>query len=266
MLRQRLLVAIIGLPLGLAAIILGGYFLFGFGIVLTLLGLHYRPNLLVGYVSGAAVVICCFIYAKFPKLGFSGQEGILIGLALMMVMIFLWSLLGKIGAHLVGRIALTSFGVLWVGVGFSYIMLVRFLPHGKSLAILLVVCTVANDSFAYFVGRAIGRHRLAPRVSPKKTVEGSLGGLAGAMIAALLVSVYSDWMSKGLAVVLGLVVGVAGQWGDLFESAVKRDFQVKDSGKLLPGHGGILDRFDAFLFAGVATYWVAIALFGNQVR
>jgi phosphatidate cytidylyltransferase len=274
MLRQRLLVAVIGLPLGLAAIILGGYFLFGFGIVLTLLGLHeyftlvrpYRPNLLVGYVSGAAVVICCFIFAKYPKLGFSGQEGILIGLALMMAMIFMWSLLGKIGAHLVGRIALTAFGVVWVGIGFSYIMLVRFLPHGQSLAILLVVCTVVNDSFAYFVGRAIGRHRLAPRVSPKKTVEGSLGGLVGAMIAALLVSVYSDWMSKGMAVVLGLVVGVAGQWGDLFESAVKRDFQVKDSGKLLPGHGGILDRFDAFLFAGVATYWMAIALFGSQVR
>ena len=68
------------------------------------------------------------------------------------------------------------------------------------------------------------------------------------------------------SVILGLVVGLVGQWGDLFESAVKRDFQVKDSGKLLPGHGGILDRFDAFLFAGVATYWVSLALFGNAVR
>ncbi len=275
MLRQRLLVAVIGLPLGLAAIILGGYFLFGFALVLALLGLHeyyqmvrpYRPNLLVGYASGAAVVIGCFIFAKFPKLGFSGQEGIMMGLALMMAMIFLWSLLGKIGAHLVGRIALTSLGVIWVGVGFAYIMLVRFMKYGLSLSILLVVCTVINDSFAYFVGRAIGRHRLAPRVSPKKTVEGSIGGLVGAMIAALVVSIYADWdMNKGLAVVLGLVVGVAGQFGDLFESAVKRDFQVKDSGKLLPGHGGILDRFDAFLFAGMATFWVSIALFGNGIR
>jgi phosphatidate cytidylyltransferase len=275
MLRQRLLVAIIGLPLGLAAIILGGYFLFGFALALTLLGLHeyytlvrpYRPNLLVGYFSGGAVVVFCFVFAKFPSLGFSGQEGILIGLAAMTVMIFFWSLLGKIGAHLVGRIALTSFGVVWVGVGFAYIMLVRFMKYGLSLSILLVVCTVVNDSFAYFVGRAIGRHRLAPRVSPKKTVEGSIGGLVGAMLAALLVSAYADWdMPKGYAVVLGLVVGIVGQWGDLFESAVKRDFQVKDSGKLLPGHGGILDRFDAFLFAGVATYWMSIALFGTGVR
>lgn len=273
MLRQRLLVAVIVLPVGLAAIILGGYFLFAFGFVLAMLGLHeyytlvrpYRPNLLVGYLSGAAVVVTPFLYSQFPKLGFKGQDGVLIGLALMMVMVFLWSILGKIGAHLVGRIALTALGVVWVGLGFAYIMLVRYLKHGLSLSVLLVACTVVNDTFAYFVGRAIGRHRLAPRVSPKKTVEGSIGGVAGAMIAALLVSVYSSWMSKGYAVVLGLIVGVVGQFGDLFESAVKRDFQVKDSGKLLPGHGGILDRFDAFLFAGVATYWVAIALFGNAV-
>lgn len=274
MLRQRLLVAVIGLPLGLAAIILGGYFLFGFGLILALLGLHeyftlvrpYRPNLLVGYVSGTAVVACAFFFSRYPSLGVSGQEGILIGLAFMMAMIFFWSLMGKIGAHLVGRIALTAFGVLWIGVGFAYMLLVRAMPHGLSLALLLVACTVVNDTFAYFVGRALGRHRLAPRVSPKKTVEGSIGGLVGAMISALLVSVYSDWMSMGYAVILGLVVGIVGQWGDLFESAVKRDFQVKDSGTLLPGHGGILDRFDAFLFAGVVTYWLALALFGEQVR
>lgn len=274
MLRQRVLVAVIGLPLGVAAIILGGYFILGLGLILAFLGLHeyytlvrpYRPNLLVGYVSGAAVVVCAFIFSKFPDLGFSGQEGVLIGLAIMLALIFLWSLLGKIGAHLVGRIALTSFGVLWIAVGFAYIMLVRSMTHGLSLALLLLACTVVSDTFAYFVGRALGRHRLAPRISPKKTVEGAVGGLLGAMLAALLVAVYSDWMSKGYAVILGLVVGIMGQCGDLFESAVKRDFQAKDSGTILPGHGGILDRFDAFLFAGVATYWMAIVLFGSQVR
>ena len=274
MLRQRLLVAAIGLPLGLAAIILGGYFIFAAGLILMLLGLHeyynlvrpYRPNLLIGYSSGAAVMVCSFIFAKFPSLGLSGQEGMLVGLGITMALVFLWAVLGKIGAHLVGRIALTVFGVLWIGVGFSYIILVRSLNNGLSLAVLLMACTVVNDTFAYFVGRALGRHKLAPRVSPNKTIEGSIGGLVGAMLAALLVSFYADWMPKGYAVVLGLVVGVVGQWGDLFESAVKRDFQVKDSGTLLPGHGGILDRFDAFLFAGLATYWVAIALFGDQVR
>ena len=274
MLRQRLLVAVIGLPLGLAAIILGGYVLVGFAIVLTMMGLHeyytlvrpYRPNLLVGYVSGLCVVVFSFFFDRFSPGGLFGQEGILLGLAAMMIFIFLWSLFGKLGAHLVGRMALTAFGVLWVAVGFAYIMLVRSLEHGLSLAVLLVSCTVANDTFAYFVGRVIGRHRMAPRISPKKTVEGAIGGVVGSIIAALVVSVYSSWMPKGNAAVIGLIVGVVGQWGDLLESAIKRDFRVKDSGKILPGHVGILDRFDSFLFAGVATYWSSVALLGELVR
>ena len=274
MLRQRLLVAIIGLPIGVAAIVLGGYFLLGVAVVLTMLGLHeyytlvrpYRPNLLVGYVSGLGLVVCSFFFDKFEPSGLQGQEGILVSLVFMMALIFLWSLFGKLGAHLVGRMALTVFGVLWVAVGFAYIMLVRSLDHGRSLCILLVTCTVINDTFAYFVGRTLGRHRMAPRISPKKTIEGAIGGLAGATVAAVIVSVYSNWMPKGMAAVLGLIVGVVGQWGDLFESAIKRDFRVKDSGKILPGHGGILDRFDSFLFAGFATYWGAIAVFGELVR
>jgi phosphatidate cytidylyltransferase len=274
MLRQRLLVAVIGLPLGLATIILGSYFLFGFAIILTMFGLHeyytlvrpYRPNLLVGYASGLCVIVSCFLFDRFAPAGLRGQEGILLGVGAMMIFVFLWSLFGKLGAHLVGRMALTAFGVLWVAVGFAYIMLVRSLEHGLSLAILLVACTVVNDTFAYFVGRVIGRHRMAPRISPKKTVEGAIGGVVGAIIAALLVSVYSTWMPKADAVVIGLIVGVVGQWGDLLESAIKRDFRVKDSGKILPGHGGILDRFDSFLFAGVATYWSSVALLGELVR
>jgi phosphatidate cytidylyltransferase len=265
MLKQRVLVAVIGLPVGLAAIILGGYFLFGVAVVLTVIGLHeyytlvrpYRPNLVVGYLAGLCVIVCCF---------FLGQEGLLIGLTALVMLSFLWSLFGKLGAHLVGRMALTSFGVVWVAGGFAYIVLVRALEHGRSLAILVVVCTVVSDTFAYFVGRVIGRHRMAPRISPKKTVEGAIGGLVGAMIAAILVRIYSSWIPTGDAVVLGLIIGVVGQWGDLFESAIKRDFHVKDSGKILPGHGGILDRFDSFLFAGFAAYWAAIALLGDLVR
>jgi len=274
MLRQRLLVAVIGLPVGVAAIVLGGYVLFGAAILLTILGLHeyyslvraYKPNLLVGYGSGACVVICSFLFDRFDQAGFAGQEGILLGLLGMMVFMFGWAMLGKLGAHLVGRMALTGFGVIWVAVGFSYIMLVRSLEHGLTLAILLVSCTVANDTFAYFVGRVIGRHRMAPRISPKKTIEGALGGVAGSILAAFLVAVYSDWMPRGHAAILGLIIGLVGQWGDLFESAIKRDFGVKDSGKLLPGHGGILDRFDAFLYAGFATYWCSLGLFGDLVR
>lgn len=265
MLKYRLLVAAVGLPIGLAAVILGGYFLLGLAVILTVVGLHeyytllrpYRPNLLVGYLAGLGVVVGSF---------FLGNRGILVGLAALVVLTFFWSLFGELGAHLVGRMAMTDFGVIWVAMGFSYILLVRSLKHGMALTILLLSCTILNDSFAYFVGRSVGRHKLAPHISPGKTVEGAIGGLIGAVIAALLVRIYSDWMPTKVAVIMGLVIGVVGQWGDLFESTVKRDFRVKDSGRILPGHGGILDRFDSFLFAGFVAYWAAVGLLGSLVQ
>ncbi len=265
MLGKRVLVAVAGIPIGLAAVILGGYFLLGLAVILTVLGLHeyyrlvraYRPNLLVGYLAGLTVVATSYFF---------GQRGVLLGLGVLLLLSFFWALGGRLGEHLVARMAVTSFGVFWVAIGFAYVLLVREFEHGLALTILLLACTMVNDTFAYFVGRAVGRYRMAPRISPKKTVEGALGGLVGSLVAAILVKVYSPWLGWQDALVLGLIIGVVGQWGDLFESAVKRDFRVKDSGGLLPGHGGILDRFDAVLFAGVATYWGAVALLGEAVK
>ncbi|HLA81958.1 MAG TPA: phosphatidate cytidylyltransferase [Thermoleophilia bacterium] len=264
MLKQRVLVAIIGLPIGLAAIILGGYFILGLAIVLTAIGLHeyygllrpYRPNLLVGYLAALGVVSGAFFW---------DTKGLLAGLAALTILTFFWSLFGELGAHLVGRMAVTVFGVFWVGVGFAYVLLLRDLTHGMALTILMLACTILSDTFAYFVGRAIGSHKMAPRISPKKSVEGAIGGLVGAIVAALIVKLYSPWLPAREAIILGLVIGVVGQWGDLFESAIKRDFRVKDSGKLLPGHGGILDRFDAILFAGFVAYWGSVLLLGDIV-
>jgi len=265
MLRYRVLVAIIGIPIGLAAVILGGYYLFGLVVVLAVLGLHeyytivrpYRPNLLVGFLAGLGVLAGAF---------FMGLEGILAGLAALVILTFFWSLFGELGAHLVGRMAVTGFGVLWVAVGFAYLLLLRALEQGLTLTILVMACTMLSDTFAYFVGRAMGRHRMAPRISPNKSVEGAIGGLVGAVVAALVVKIYSPWLPAMEAVILGLIIGVVGQWGDLFESAFKRDFRVKDSGRILPGHGGILDRFDSILFAGFVAYWASLVLLGDLVK
>lgn len=265
MLKSRLLVAAIGLPIGGAAIILGGYFILGLAVILTIFGLHeyytilrpYRPNLLVGYLAGLAVIAGSF---------FLGAQGLLVGLAALMILTFFWSLFGELGAHLVGRMAMTAFGVVWIAVGFAYVLLLRSLNHGMALAILLLACTILADTMAYVVGKSIGRHKLAPHISPGKTIEGAVGGLIGAVIAALLVRIYSDWMPTRDAIVLGLVIGAVGQWGDLFESTFKRDFRVKDSGHILAGHGGILDRFDSLLFAGFVGYWAAVGLLGDLVK
>lgn len=265
MLKYRLLVAAIGLPIGLACIILGGYFILGLTVILAVIGLHeyytllrpYRPNLLVGFMAGLATIAGAYYW---------GPAGLLVGVAALMILTFFWSLGGEIGAHLVGRMALTGFGVVWIAMGFAYVLLLRGLNHGMALTILMLACTIVNDTFAYFVGRAIGSHKMAPRISPKKSVEGAIGGIIGSIVAAAVVKIYSDWLTWEMAVIFGLALGFVGQWGDLFESAVKRDFRVKDSGRILPGHGGILDRFDAVLFTGFATYWMAIGLLGDVVK
>jgi phosphatidate cytidylyltransferase len=262
--RSRVLVALAGIPIGLAAVILGGWFMLGLSVILTVLGMHeyyslvrpYRPNLLVGYLAALAVVTGAF---------FLGLPGVLAGLAVSALLTFFWALGGQLGAHLVGRMAVTHLGILWVAVGFAYVVLLRSLEHGMALTIMVLACTILNDTFAYFVGRAVGKHPMAPRISPKKSLEGAVGGLVGSVVAALVVTMYAPWLSVRDAVILGLVIGVVGQWGDLFESAVKRDFGVKDSGRILAGHGGILDRFDSLLFAGLVSYWAAVLLLGDVV-
>jgi phosphatidate cytidylyltransferase len=264
LLRHRLLVVIIGVPLGVAVIILGGPFFFGFAVLIALLALHefytltrpYRPNLLVGYLGGAGLIVGCYLL---------GLAGVVAGLAALLLLLFFWAMGGRLGEHLVGRMSLTSLGVLWIALGLGHLVLMRELDRGLALTILVFGGTWLNDTFAYIFGRWFGRRRIAPRISPKKTMAGAVAGLAGAVLFAMAVKLYSPWLPAREAAILGLVVGLAGQFGDLFESAVKRDLRIKDSGRLLPGHGGILDRFDSVLFAGPACYWGCWILLGDVV-
>lgn len=235
-------------------IIYGRWPFMAFAALVALIALHefynmirpYRPNLLVGYVVSVGLIVGAYFA------GFIGMVGVL---AAAMALVVIWAMGGTHGDHLTARISVTVFGVIWIALGLVYLVLLRGLDHGMELVLLVVGCTWLNDTFAYAFGRLIGRHRLAPRVSPKKTVEGAIGGLAGAVLFAVGVKIYSPWLPWREAVILGLIVGVTGQCGDLLESAVKRDLRVKDSGTLLPGHGGVLDRFDSLLLAGMAGYW-----------
>jgi phosphatidate cytidylyltransferase len=153
-----------------------------------------------------------------------------------------------------GAIVLT--GMLYVGLTLSYLVLIRLMPEGEFLLIFLLLITWAADTGAYYVGTLYGRRLLAPRVSPKKTFEGLVGGFIGATIIAFIARwTFMPEFSPLETVVLALFLTVAGLWGDLVESAIKRSVGVKDSGGLLPGHGGMLDRLDSLLFSAPAFYY-----------
>lgn len=150
--------------------------------------------------------------------------------------------------------AWTMAGILYVGWLLSYLVALR-LDAGRNWVFFALFTTFGSDTAAFFVGRALGRHRLAPRISPNKTWEGAIAGVFGAIIVSLLlVTLLSLPLSYGQAVLLGLLVSIFGQFGDLVESLLKRHTGVKESGKLMPGHGGVLDRMDSIVFAGVVVY------------
>ncbi len=151
-------------------------------------------------------------------------------------------------------------GVAYVGGFLSFASLLRGLYDGRQFLYFLVLTTWAGDTGAYYVGSRYGRHRLAPRISPGKTVEGVAGGILG---TALVAALGSGWVWPripwGPAILVGVVLALVGVAGDLCESAVKRAAAVKDSGNLIPGHGGVLDRLDSLMFAGAMLYgfvWV----------
>src|SRR6185312_9274178 len=157
------------------------------------------------------------------------------------------------------NVALTVMAFVWVGVFGSYASLLLRVHHGKGLLMLPVLVTVVADIVAYFAGSAFGSRPLAAAVSPGKTWEGVVAGAGAAIIASLLISkifLSNTWTLKH-ALLVGIIVAIFAPIGDLCESMVKRDLHLKDSGTILPGHGGLLDRFDALLFVLPATYYLA---------
>ena len=155
-------------------------------------------------------------------------------------------------------------GVIYVPLFLSYLLFIRNGRDGIIWMFLLFIVVFIGDTGAYYVGSYFGRHKLCPNVSPNKTVEGALGGLlAGLGAGALYKSFLLPGMPWGLSLLCFLSISVAGQMGDLFESLLKRVAQIKDSGKLLPGHGGVLDRIDALLFAAPVAYIFKAYLFSG---
>jgi phosphatidate cytidylyltransferase len=159
-------------------------------------------------------------------------------------------------------IAATLFGVVWIGLALAHAIFLRELPHGGALVVDTLIGTFIGDTAAYFGGRAWGRTRIAPRISPNKTLAGLVSGIVGGTFAFWLfgLAYQHEWFAGTDRILIGLAVALAAPVGDLFESLVKRDLGVKDTGRLFGAHGGALDRLDAVLFSIVAAYYVSVAV------
>jgi len=257
---SRVLVTLIGVPLVLGIVYLGGWWLFGLAALAAIVALHelyamaraLRPLVLAGYVGALATLLGAHL---------GGAEWMIGGFMLTLVLAFLLYGIAETRQTATVTMSTTILGTAWIALGLGFLLLLRDFPeYGRIAVFAILIAVFADDTAAYLVGRLVGRHKLAPSLSPGKTWEGFVAGTAAA-IAATFFTLYDDrleFLTIWQAVVLGLAIALAGAAGDLFESALKRDLQVKDSGQLLGGHGGMLDRIDSLLFAAVAAFYVVI--------
>jgi phosphatidate cytidylyltransferase len=251
---SRILISAAGIPLVLWLVYLGGWPMFGLAAVAALVALHelywmtrtLRPVVLAGYLGALAALLGATL---------GGADWALAGLMSTLLVAFVI----KGGVSTVS-VSVTLLGVAWIGLGLAHALLLRDIDEHGVLAVYTVLLAVwAGDAAAYFVGRLVGRHKLAPAVSPGKSWEGLIAGTV-ATVAVTFVAVYEQsFLTIPESLALGVVIAIVAPLGDLFESALKRDADVKDSGRLLGGHGGVLDRIDALLFAWVAAYYVVVA-------
>jgi phosphatidate cytidylyltransferase len=258
-----LVVAAAAIPVVLGAVYLGGWWLFGLVAVAALLAVHefwllakpLAPLAPAGYIGVALALVGAERSGVLWMIG-----GVLVTLALA----FLLKGLSATRQAPTASISATVLASVWIGLGLSFVLLLRDLPsHGRLASFTVVIAVWAGDTLAYVGGRLLGRHRMAPNTSPGKTWEGFAFGTAATVFVAFVALYKQHFLTIGESIALGVVLAIAAPMGDLFESMLKRDAGVKDAGALLGGHGGMLDRLDALLFAVPAAYF-CIAAFGYR--
>ena len=261
----RVITSLIGLVILIALIALGNLLVFWLlvsSVIVVGLWEFYRlaaarelpvyqlPGVLLGWLLSLAPLFAASLPGILTEFTFT-----LIVLALL-----LYALLTKRPlAESLPALALTLFGVFYVSWLLSHLVLLRGLSNGKELVFYVLLVVWAGDTGAYYAGSHLGKHPLAPAISPKKTVEGAVGGL----LASVLVSCIAKWTFLPLldyhdCAILGILLAIISQLGDLCESMLKRAVNVKDSGAILPGHGGMLDRLDGVMFAAPVLYYYVI--------
>jgi phosphatidate cytidylyltransferase len=257
---SRVVVAVIGLPVVLGIVYLGGWWLFALAAIAAVLALH-EYSLMIRSLRPLILAAMAGSLASLVGAQLGGLEWIVAGFLATIPLAFFLHWIASTRQSATVAISSTVLGAAWIGLGLAHLLLLRAVPLNGRLAIFTVLLAIfAGDIAAFFAGRLLGRHRMAPAISPGKTWEGFVAGTAATVFVAFVALYKQDYVSIGDSLILGAVIAVAGPVGDLFESALKRDMQVKDSGRILGGHGGVLDRLDAPLFAAVAAYYVLRAM------
>lgn len=264
MLWKRVISALIGIPVLIFTVYHGGLLFLGLVAVLAFLGLNEFYGLVQkkGIVLSKVLFITnglIFIFLPLTNI----PNSFLFDFFLFYVLIstLVTELFKSETKNALLNTSLTFLGVIYVGWLSAHLVYLRNLPGGFFYVILVLLVTWANDTGAYFVGINLGKRKLCPHISPNKTVEGALGGLICSLIAALITGLWINSLlsvvnfSLGQLLLLGLLISFAAQLGDLAESLFKRDAGLKDSSNLIPGHGGVLDRFDSLLLAVPVVYY-----------
>ena len=269
MFRTRLLSGIILLAIAITVVVLGGNFLFATLFIISLIGmmelyrivkLHKKFPGILGYAAG--ITFYLLVYFEFQQ---------------YQMMLFIFFLMLLMFAYVFGfpkfsteQIAISFMGLFYVSIMLSYIYQVRMMEDGILLVWLIFIGAWGSDTCAYCVGMLIGKHKIAPNLSPKKTIEGCIGGVVGAsLIGFLFATVFQDKIHgidnpQFVFAIIGAASSIISQIGDMAASAIKRNHNIKDYGTLIPGHGGILDRFDSIIFTAPIVYYLAVFLYGNM--
>ncbi len=263
MFRTRLVSGIILLAIMIALVMLGGNILFGVLFVISLIGMVelYRvvkvhksfPGVL-GYAAG--IIFYILLYFNLE------QYQMMLFIFFMMLLMFAYVF--SFPKYSTEQISVTFLGLFYVSIMLSYIYQVRMLEDGALLVWLIFIGAWGSDTCAYCVGMLFGKHKIAPKLSPKKSLEGCIGGVIGAALIGLIYAfIIKDRLSGVdnpllIFAIIGAASSVIAQIGDMAASAIKRNHEIKDYGTLIPGHGGILDRFDSIIFTAPIVYYLAV--------
>ena len=275
--RQRILVAVVGIPLLLLVLCWAPHW--ATAALLAALGIIGAHELLAAVcgpgktkqlwvLAGALAVLTVFsTYAgmdAYKKTVLAAAPWLLCaGVALLFFLAVRWY--GRENAIVFQDICAVLLGGVAIPLAMSCLLRLRLLTYGGGLVLMPLVAAFMSDSAALFTGMACGKHKLAPKASPKKTVEGAVGGLAGGVLGMIVFRIVFFFVTVeplpiGWCMVIGLVGAFMGQLGDLSFSIIKRQFGIKDYGRLLPGHGGVLDRFDSVIFAAPVVWMIAVSV------